>query len=93
MPAWPTHCSRLLPGWKAWKRRFQRFAAAWLLLSSNRTVAKVTGDTKAVPISEAELAQLLADHHARMIANQRRNAAAADLRQRQRAEALGTHLD
>ena len=34
----------------------------------------MTGDTKAVPISEAELAQLLADHHARMIANQRRTA-------------------
>ena len=53
----------------------------------------MTGDTEAAPIIEAELTQLLADHHARMIANQRRNAAAADLRQRQRAEALGTHLD
>jgi hypothetical protein len=53
----------------------------------------VTGDTEAAPIIEAELTQLLADHHARMIANQRRNAAAADLRQRQRAEALGTRLD
>ena len=52
----------------------------------------MTGNNPA-PISEAELAQLLADHHARMIANQRRNAVAADLRQRKRAEALGTRLD
>ena len=90
--AWLTRCSRLLPGCKAWKRRWKRFAAAWLLLSSNRTGAPMTGNNPA-PISEAELAQLLADHHARMIANQRRNAAAAYLRQRQRAEALGTRLD
>lgn len=45
------------------------------------------------PISDAELAQLLADHQTKLIANQRRNAATADLRQRQRAEALGTRLD
>jgi hypothetical protein len=45
------------------------------------------------PISEAQLAQLLADHQAQLIANQRRNAAAAEHRQRQRAQALGMQLD
>jgi hypothetical protein len=52
----------------------------------------MTGNNPA-PISEAQLAQLLADHQAQLIANQRRNAAAAEHRQRQRAQALGTHLD
>jgi cytosine/adenosine deaminase-related metal-dependent hydrolase len=52
----------------------------------------MTGNNPA-PISEAELAQLLADHQATLLANQRQNAQAADLRQRQRAEALGLRLD
>jgi hypothetical protein len=52
----------------------------------------MTGNNPA-PISKAELAQLLADHQATLLANQRQNAQAADLRQRQRAEALGLRLD
>ena len=52
----------------------------------------MTGNDPA-PISDAELAQLLADHQAQLIANQHRNAQAAELRQRQRAEALGVRLD
>jgi hypothetical protein len=53
----------------------------------------MTGNSDPTPISEAELAQLLADHQARLIANKRRNDQAADLRQRQRAQAMGTRLD
>lgn len=52
----------------------------------------MTGNDPA-PISEAELAQLLADHQARLIANKRRNDQAAELGLRQRAEALGVQLD
>jgi hypothetical protein len=52
----------------------------------------MTGNDPA-PITDAELAQLMAEHQAKLIANQRRNAAAADRWQRQRAEALGVRLD
>jgi hypothetical protein len=52
----------------------------------------MTGNNPA-PISDAELAQLLADHQAQLIANKRRNDQTAELRQRQRAEALGVQLD
>lgn len=53
----------------------------------------MSGNNEPGAISEEELAQLLADHHAQLIANQRRNAAADELRQRQRAEAAGFRLD
>ncbi len=52
----------------------------------------MTGNNPA-PISDAELAQLLADHHAQLIANKRRNDQAAVLRLQQRARALGVGLD
>jgi hypothetical protein len=52
----------------------------------------MTGNDPA-PISEAELAQLLADHQAQLIANKRRNDQAAELRLQQRAEGLGVQLD
>ncbi len=52
----------------------------------------MTGNDPA-PISEAELAQLLADHQAQLIANKQRNDNSAELRLRQRAEALGLRLD
>jgi hypothetical protein len=52
----------------------------------------MTGN-KPAPISDAELAQLLADQQARLIANKRRNDQTAELRLRQRAEALGMQLD
>jgi hypothetical protein len=44
------------------------------------------------PISDAELAELLAQHHAQLIATKRRNMAEADRRQRQRAQLLGVEL-
>jgi hypothetical protein len=51
----------------------------------------MTGNEPA-PITDAELAQLLADQQARLIANKRRNDQAAELRLQQRAEALGLQL-
>jgi hypothetical protein len=50
----------------------------------------MTGDR--LPVSDAELAELLAQHHARLIATQRRNMAEADRQQRQRAQLLGVVL-
>jgi hypothetical protein len=50
----------------------------------------MTGDP--APVSDAELAELLAQHHARLIDNQRRNLAQADRRQRQQAQLLGVQL-
>lgn len=50
----------------------------------------MTGDR--LPVSDAELAELLAQHHARLIATQRRNMADADRQQRQRAQLLGVEL-
>jgi hypothetical protein len=52
----------------------------------------MTGNEPA-PISDAELAQLLTDQQARMIANKRRNDQADELRLQQRARALGVGLD
>jgi GAF domain-containing protein len=52
----------------------------------------MTGNETA-PVSDAELAQLLADHQARLIANKRRNDQAAELKLQQRAKALGVQLD
>jgi len=52
----------------------------------------MTGNEPA-PITDAELAQLLADHQAQLITNKRRNDQAAELRLQQRARALGVGLD
>jgi hypothetical protein len=52
----------------------------------------MTGNDTA-PVSDAELAQLLANHQAQLIANKQCNDQTAELRQRQRAEALGVQLD
>jgi hypothetical protein len=50
----------------------------------------MTGDR--LPVADPELAELLAQHHARLIATQRRNMAEADRQQRQRAQLLGVEL-
>jgi hypothetical protein len=52
----------------------------------------MTGNDPA-PISDAELAQLLADHQAQLIATKRRNDQTAELRLQLRARALGVQLD
>jgi hypothetical protein len=52
----------------------------------------MTGNDTA-PVSDAELAQLLANHQAQLIANKQCNDDSAELRLQQRARALGVQLD
>jgi hypothetical protein len=89
-PAWLTRCRRFVRvsiNWRPIIRTSASDSPPWNPAPSG---TRMTGDR--LPVSDAELAELLAQHHARLIATQRRNMAQADRQQRQRAQLLGVEL-